>query len=200
MEKMKTISIKGKPYVMVNTRLKAFRENFKGYALTSEIVHLTEDTCIIKATISDPQGRVLATGHAMEVKGSSNINATSHVENCESSAWGRALGNYGIGIDDSICSAEELIMAIGQRETPEQIAERKLNGEEVQLPTGEEFAKAMKSVKKATKTQVKEIEKIAGEIHQPTDRICGRYKVETLDALSHAQADEVLKKLKEAQK
>lgn len=114
----------------------------------------------------------------------------------------KAIARHGLGL--YIYAGEDI-----PKETPEEIAERKLNGEEVELPNGEEFAKAMKSAtlketakanKKATKTQVKEIVKIAELIHQPTDRICGRYEVETLDALSHAQADEVLTKLKEAQK
>ena len=105
----------------------------------------------------------------------------------------KAIARHGLGL--YIYAGEDI-----PKETPEEIAERKLNGEEVQLPSGEEFAKAMKSAKKSTKKQIAEIEKLAGAIHQPTDRICGRYKVETLDALSHAQADEVLTKLKEAQK
>ena len=35
---MKTINIKGKEYVTVNERIKAFRNNYKDYALTSEII------------------------------------------------------------------------------------------------------------------------------------------------------------------
>ena len=38
-------------------------------------------------------GEVIAQGHAHEVQGSSNINKTSYVENCETSAVGRALGH-----------------------------------------------------------------------------------------------------------
>jgi hypothetical protein len=43
------------------------------------------------------------------------VNKTSYIENCETSAWGRALGNLGIGIDASIASAEEVITAIAQQ-------------------------------------------------------------------------------------
>ena len=39
------------------------------------------------------------------------INETSYVENCETSAWGRALGNFGIGIDTSVASADEVVNA-----------------------------------------------------------------------------------------
>ena len=119
---MKTINIKGKNYVMVNERLKEFRENeaFKGYSLISEIINLTEDSCVIKATILDTEGKIIATGLAQEDRASSMINKTSFVENCETSAWGRALGNLGIGIDESIASAEEVDMAIKKQEKMEQ--------------------------------------------------------------------------------
>lgn len=113
---MKTVNIKGKNYVMVNERISYFRENFKNWSLTSELVSLTEDSCVIKAVVSDENGRVMATGFAQENRESSMINKTSFVENCETSAWGRALGNLGIGIDDSIASAEEVSMAINRQD------------------------------------------------------------------------------------
>ena len=113
---MKTVNIKGKNYVMVNERIKYFRDNFKDWSLTSELVTLTDDTCVIKAVVSDENGRVMATGFAQENRESSMINKTSFVENCETSAWGRALGNLGIGIDDSIASAEEVDMAIKKQD------------------------------------------------------------------------------------
>lgn len=113
---MKTVNIKGKDYVMVNERLKEFRENYAGYSLLSEIINLTEDTCVMKATIVDADGKVVATGHAQEDRTSSMINKTSFVENCETSAWGRALANFGIGIDTSVASAEEVDMAIAKQE------------------------------------------------------------------------------------
>lgn len=116
---MKTIDIKGKPYVMVNERLKEFRANYKGWSLTSEIVSLSADSCVIKATICDENGVIKATGYAQEDKTSSMINKTSFVENCETSAWGRALGCLGIGIDDNIASAEEVNMAIKKQEVIE---------------------------------------------------------------------------------
>ena len=113
---MKSINIKGKNYVMVNERIKFFREKYENWSLTSDIVNLTEESCIIKATITDENGVVKATGFAQEDRSSSMINKTSFIENCETSAWGRALGNLGIGIDDSIASAEEVNMAIKKQE------------------------------------------------------------------------------------
>ena len=109
---MKTVNIKGKNYVEVNERLKYFREHFKGYSLLSEIVELTDERIVIKARILSPDLIEVANGLAYELAGSSFINKTSYIENCETSAWGRALANFGIGLDNSVASADEVSQAI----------------------------------------------------------------------------------------
>ena len=105
----------GKPYVTVNSRLKYFREEFIGYKLLSEVISNENGKCLIKATILDDKNIAVATGHACEKDGVGFINRTSHVENCETSAWGRALGNFGIGISAAVASYEEVANAIEQR-------------------------------------------------------------------------------------
>lgn len=114
---MKTVNIHGKQYVEVNERIIYFRKNYKEWSLISEIVELTDKRCVIKASVLNEQGRVLATGIAYEIHGSTYINKTSFVENCETSAWGRALGNLGIGIETSIASSDEVKRAIEQQES-----------------------------------------------------------------------------------
>jgi len=109
---MKVVNIKGKSYVEVNERLKYFREHFKGYSLLSEIVELTDERIVIKARILSPDLIEVANGLAYELAGSSFINKTSYIENCETSAWGRALANFGIGLDNSVASADEVSQAI----------------------------------------------------------------------------------------
>ena len=137
MNELKSIEIKGKPYVMVNERIKAFRQDYPNLALVSEIVQLDADSCIIKASVVDENGRVLATGLAQEDRTSSAINRTSFVENCETSAWGRALGNLGIGIDVSIASAEEMEIAVAKQEKmKEQEKATKLLGGTLMLNSG----------------------------------------------------------------
>ena len=128
---MKTINIHGKQYVEVKERIKHFRENFKEWSLTSELLELTDERCVIKATISNEQDRVIASGIAYETKGSSFINKTSFVENCETSAWGRALGNLGIGVDTSIASAEEIQYAKAQ-DKPKKLPKSKLDDGQLQ--------------------------------------------------------------------
>lgn len=116
---MKTINIKGKAYATVNERLKEFRKEFKDFSLESKIVKCDETICIMQAIIRNSEGRVIATGTALERANQegSLVNKTSHVENCETSAWGRALGNLGIGIDVSIASAEEAGLALQNQAT-----------------------------------------------------------------------------------
>ena len=112
---MKTINIHGKQYVEVNERIKYFRDHFKDWSLTSEVIDLSEDRCVIKASITNEKDKVIATGIAYEMHGSSFINKTSFIENCETSAWGRALANLGIGLDTSIASADEVLNAKKQQ-------------------------------------------------------------------------------------
>jgi len=115
---MKSINIKGNEYVLVHERLMFFREKYPEWSLISEIVNSASGEVTIKASVIDEKGIVRATGHAYEKEGSTYINKTSHVENCETSAWGRALGNLGIGIDTSVASADEVQNAIANQNKP----------------------------------------------------------------------------------
>ena len=117
--KFKTTNIRGKQYVEVNERIKFFRQEKKydGWGIHTDINMLDGEQCLCKCTIVNGDGEVIAQGHAHEVKSSSNINKTSHVENCETSAVGRALAILGIGIDTSIASANEVQDAIAKQDT-----------------------------------------------------------------------------------
>jgi hypothetical protein len=117
--KFRTTNIKGKEYVMVADKLAFFRNNeqYNGWSIETEFVDLTPDHCTIKAFVKDQNGRTIATGHAHEIQASSMINKTSYVENCETSAIGRALTICGIAIEDfSIASAEDVTNAIAKQE------------------------------------------------------------------------------------
>ena len=146
----KTTNIKGKEYVEVNERIKYFRlaEQYKGWCLCSEVIHLDENSCVIKATICDENGVQKATGFAQEDKSSSYINKTSYVENCETSAWGRALANLGIGIDTSIASSNEVSMAIAKQNTTENKTATKPSLKELTDDIKDKMIKAVKDGKK----------------------------------------------------
>ncbi len=114
-KRLKKTNIKGKDYVEVNQRILAFWELYPNGQIVTELVHDDGERCTFKAYIYDDH-KLLATGHASEVKSASYINKTSYIENCETSAIGRALGILGIGISDALCSAEEVSNAIEQQE------------------------------------------------------------------------------------
>ena len=116
--KFKTTNIRGKQYVEVNERIKFFRQETKydGWGIHTDINMLDGSQCLCKCTITNCDGEVIAQGHAHEVQGSSNINKTSYIENCETSAVGRALAMLGIGIDTSIASANEVNDAIAKQQ------------------------------------------------------------------------------------
>tara|TARA_R110000868_G_scaffold315459_3_gene576338 strand:- start:72 stop:575 length:504 start_codon:yes stop_codon:yes gene_type:complete len=113
----KTTNIKGKQYVEVNERIKYFRTEpkYDGWALETQIISLDENSCVVRATITNSTGTTVASGFAQEDRTSSMVNKTSYVENAETSAWGRCLANLGIGIDTSIASAQEVEVAIGRQ-------------------------------------------------------------------------------------
>ena len=116
-KKDKTGNVKTTQYAMVTERIKGFRTICPAGSITTEIISLVDGVVTMKATITDETGKVIATGLAQEKETSSFINKTSFIENCETSAVGRALGFAGIGIDGSMASAEEVANAIMNQNT-----------------------------------------------------------------------------------
>ena len=111
---LKTVDIKGKAYVPVAERIKAFCEMYPEGKITTIMLSNVDGVCVFRAEVYKDRSSVTpdATGHAHEIQTSSYINKTSYIENCETSAVGRALGILGIGIDADIASAEEVSNAL----------------------------------------------------------------------------------------
>ena len=114
---IKPLNLKGKDYSMVSDRVTAFRKLFPEGFITTDILSHDAGVVLMKATAgyynANGERVVLGTGFAQEEKGKGMVNGTSYIENCETSAVGRALGFIGIGdCGGGICSAEELVNAI----------------------------------------------------------------------------------------
>lgn len=112
--KEKAVKIQGKSYVLVSDRVLFFSEAFPNGSIETTLLSRPEDQMIVvKATVipdcANPSR--LFTGHAQEVIGEGYINKTSALENAETSAVGRALGMLGIGVIESIASADEIVKA-----------------------------------------------------------------------------------------
>lgn len=114
-----SIDIKGKDYIAVNQRVKAFRYVYTRGKIETKIISLDGElgnrTCLMRCEVYDDLGNLISTGYAEEKESSSFINKTSFIENAETSAIGRALGMAGFGIDTSIASAEEVENAIANQ-------------------------------------------------------------------------------------
>lgn len=119
-ETIKTTDIKGKDYAEVNQRIKAYRMVYPNGTIRTKLAKLENGICVFMAEVTNNDGEVIATGTAYEKENSTFINKTSYIENCETSAVGRALGMAGFGIDTSVASAEEVQNAIeNQKEKKE---------------------------------------------------------------------------------
>lgn len=111
---IKPTDVKGKDYAEVPQRVKAFRSLYPSGTISTDVVMIENGLCVMHATVA-VDGVVLGEGTAYEKEGSSFINKTSYIENCETSAVGRALGFAGFGIDVSIASYEEVMNAKKQQ-------------------------------------------------------------------------------------
>jgi hypothetical protein len=122
------IKIHGKEYIEVNERLIEFWKEHPAGAVITEVLKIEDNFVLIKASVkfNSDFDHWDATGHAFENRDcnrfdttlkASKINLTSYIENCETSAIGRALAVLGYGIETSLASAEEVTQAIEQQKS-----------------------------------------------------------------------------------
>lgn len=114
--KGKAINLKGKEYVQVADRVTYFNDTYTNGCIETEVISsLDTDFFVIKAIVTPdclyPNRKF--TGHSRAVIGDGMVNKTSAIENAETSAVGRALGLMGIGVIESIASADEMNKALG---------------------------------------------------------------------------------------
>jgi hypothetical protein len=113
---IKTLALGKKQYAEVAERVRAFRKLYPEGRIITALERYEGGEVIMRAHIMTEDGETLATGFAKEKEGSTNINRTSALENCETSAVGRALGFLGLTGGASIASFEEVSNAKLQQE------------------------------------------------------------------------------------
>lgn len=163
----KTGEIQSKDYAEVNQRIKAFRMCHPNGTITTDIISIENGVVLMKASVYDEDEKVLGSGYAYEKENSTFINQTSYIENCETSAVGRALGMCGFGIDTSVASYEEVSNAMANQ------------GDQKE-----------KLTKKATPKQVEKVKELVSDI----PKMLEYYKVEKIEDLSIEQASEIIAK------
>lgn len=108
------VKIHGKNYETVASRVSRFREEHPKFGIRTKLIESNDSLVIMKATIVNEEDFVLGTGYAEENRSASQINKTSALENCETSAIGRALAAIGYA-GTEYASANEVISAIHQQ-------------------------------------------------------------------------------------
>ena len=86
-------------YEPVASRLDRFLKAHPDARVITDLVHYLADVAVFKCELW-LNDEIIATGWAEEVRGQGNVNKTSHVENCETGAVGRALANAGLSGSD----------------------------------------------------------------------------------------------------
>jgi hypothetical protein len=110
---MPKIDIKGKQYATVASRVEVFREHFPSATIETLLIHDDSERVVIQARISIGD-TLISTGYSEEFRGEGWINATSALENSETSAIGRSLAAFGLS-GTEYSSADELDNAIAQQ-------------------------------------------------------------------------------------
>ena len=134
---IKTTNIQNKEYAEVNQRIKAFRQVYPTGTIATNMESNENGVCIFTAACGyyTDNGTyvILGTGTAYEKENSTFINKTSYIENCETSAVGRALGMCGFGIDTSVASAEEVQNALNNQSKDEPKTEAKATAKQLEI-------------------------------------------------------------------
>ena len=204
-ERVKKIEVKGKNYTCVAARISAFRELCPVGTISTEILSLADGVVTMKTTITDENGKILATGMAQEKETSSYINKTSYIENCETSAVGRALGMLGIGSDEQMASAEEVANAINnqnkqannqsqQNQTPAKTKEE-VEAEKARIQKEKEEA-AKKALEAIDNDKIIQLKKMFFAYKFEEDNLLAYYHLERLEQMTNAQYTDFSKKWK----
>ena len=104
-------------YEPVEVRLEKFIKDYPTFRIATELELVEKDRYIVKAYLYKVDSDVIAwsTGYAEETVSSRGVNQTSALENCETSAIGRALANAGYAPKGKRPSREEMSKVVATK-------------------------------------------------------------------------------------
>lgn len=104
-------------YVEVNERIIAFVEKYPEGSLQADIHTLTDSLVVMKAyayRTADDQRPGIGWS-SLQIPGKTNFTRDAEIENCETSAWGRAIAALGFEVKRGIASRQEVENKAGAR-------------------------------------------------------------------------------------
>ena len=170
-------------YVTVNERLMLFRQEHPEWSLVCNL-RFEGEAILARAEIADECERVIAVGHAEEIRTHGAVNRTSAVENAETSAWGRALANLGYEVRRSVASKEEMEKVSRARVRPRK--EAGTSGKEEAAPTdnGSEPGKVSRSRREVVLPRDQALAKQAADL-----KISEEDRVDVIRAITKGRTD-----------
>ena len=112
-------------YETVEVRLEKFIKDYPDFRIATELEVVEASRYIVKAYLykDASDGVAWATGYAEETVSSRGVNQTSALENCETSAIGRALANAGYAPKGKRPSREEMSKVVAQKPVKPAVAD-----------------------------------------------------------------------------
>ena len=193
------VKIHGKDYKTVAERVTEFHNDHKDKkSIITEIIQFKDGIVVVKAVIKI--GEDVFCGHAYEDVGSSPINTTSALENCETSAIGRALASAGY-LGSEFASADELVGALNKQKTPYKAKKEDLSGDgwrdqPIGFKSGKNQGKSYREVDEETLTWIVEQCKVDAWKQKAIEEInlrSGKVEEETKPTVSKEDADNLFK-------
>ncbi len=193
------VKIHGKDYKTVAERVTEFHNDHKDKkSIITEIIQFKDEIVVVKAVIKI--GEDVFCGHAYEDVGSSPINTTSALENCETSAIGRALASAGY-LGSEFASADELVGALNKQKTPYKAKKEDLSGDgwrdqPIGFKSGKNQGKSYREVDEETLTWIVEQCKVDAWKQKAIEEInlrSGKVEEETKPTVSKEDADNLFK-------
>ena len=153
MDDLRKTNIKGKEYVDVSERVRAYWKLYPKGRIETEMMFFDHEKgyCLFKSTVYDNDGNPKGNGHAHEYQAdkTSMVNRTSYVENCETSAIGRAMAEAGILIEYGMASKQEIDAAKKKAKQMDKMEEEKASSFKVNSGATENLKDSKPSVPNA---------------------------------------------------